>query len=753
MNYLDELNASQREAVTYIDGPSLVIAGAGSGKTRVLVSKITYLIEQGWNPWNILALTFTNKAAREMKERIALQVGPGRASQIWAGTFHSIFSRILRREASLIGFTPNFTIYDTSDQKSLLKSIIKEMGLDEKKYKPGSVLGEISNAKNRLLTPSDYASDAALCEADRAAGIPRTADVYRVYWERLRQSNAMDFDDLLLYTYFLLRDNDEVRRRYADSFRFVLVDEYQDTNFAQHSIVWLLTKESQRICVVGDDAQSIYSFRGANIDNILNFRQTYTDAHLYKLQQNYRSTKTIVNASNSLINKNERQITKEVFSDNEEGDRIKVFKNLTDKLEGERVSQKILDLHTTFGVRYSDLAVLYRTNAQSRIFEESLRKLTIPYRIYGGLSFYQRKEVKDAIAYFRLTINPYDDEALRRVINYPARGIGETTLRKVRDAAASGGVSMWDVLCDPLRYQLTVNKGTHAKLQDFRDVMKGFMDQLDTADAYTLAQSVIKQSGIGADLASDKSPEGLARQENIDELMSAIYSFVEQRRNDEPETIVSLVDFLSEVSLLTDADEGADDDLDKVTLMTVHSAKGLEFDTVFVVGMEENLFPSQMSGTSQRELEEERRLFYVALTRAKKRCFLSYASSRFRYGKTEFASPSRFLREIDPQYLDGYPEGGVRRAAPQPSVQPRVPLSQPRTLRPLSRVSHAPVSSAGSSAAHSLQPDTLIVHERFGRGRVVRVEGSGADEKATIAFESAGQKQLLLKYAKFKVVE
>ena len=639
-DYIEELNESQRAAVLYGDGPSLVIAGAGSGKTRVLTYKIAYLLENGYNPWNILALTFTNKAAREMKERIARQVGEQRARFLWMGTFHSVFSRILRAEASHIGFTSQFTIYDSADSKSLIRSIIKEMGLDEKTYKPGSVQARISNAKNHLVSPSGYAANKEAYEGDLAAKMPAIRDIYSRYWERCRQAGAMDFDDLLVYTYILFRDFPDVLARYREQFRYVLVDEYQDTNYAQHSIVLQLTKENQRVCVVGDDAQSIYSFRGADIDNILYFTKIYPDTKVFKLEQNYRSTQTIVRAANSLIEKNERQIPKEVFSEKERGEAIGVFQAYSDVEEGDIVTNKIAQLRREHDYEYSDFAILYRTNAQSRVFEEALRKRGMPYKIYGGLSFYQRKEIKDIIAYFRLVVNPNDEEAFKRIINYPARGIGDTTVGKIITAATDNNVSLWTVLCEPITYGLSINKGTHTKLQDFRALIEQFMADVTVKNAYEIGTEIIRQSGIINEVCQDNSPENLSRKENIEELVNGMNDFCAMRQ-EEGNTNVSLIDFLSEVSLLTDQDSDKEGDGEKVTLMTVHSAKGLEFRNVFVVGMEENLFPSGMAGDSPRAMEEERRLFYVAITRAEEHCFLSFAKTRFRYGKMEFGSPSR----------------------------------------------------------------------------------------------------------------
>ena len=660
-DYIEELNESQRAAVLYGDGPSLVIAGAGSGKTRVLTYKIAYLLENGYNPWNILALTFTNKAAREMKERIARQVGEQRARFLWMGTFHSVFSRILRAEASHIGFTSQFTIYDSADSKSLIRSIIKEMGLDEKTYKPGSVQARISNAKNHLVSPSGYAANKEAYEGDLAAKMPAIRDIYSRYWERCRQAGAMDFDDLLVYTYILFRDFPDVLARYREQFRYVLVDEYQDTNYAQHSIVLQLTKENQRVCVVGDDAQSIYSFRGADIDNILYFTKIYPDTKVFKLEQNYRSTQTIVRAANSLIEKNERQIPKEVFSEKERGEAIGVFQAYSDVEEGDIVTNKIAQLRREHDYEYSDFAILYRTNAQSRVFEEALRKRGMPYKIYGGLSFYQRKEIKDIIAYFRLVVNPNDEEAFKRIINYPARGIGDTTVGKIITAATDNNVSLWTALCEPITYGLSINKGTHTKLQDFRALIEQFMADVTVKNAYEIGTEIIRQSGIINEVCQDNSPENLSRKENIEELVNGMNDFCAMRQ-EEGNTNVSLIDFLSEVSLLTDQDSDKEGDGEKVTLMTVHSAKGLEFRNVFVVGMEENLFPSGMAGDSPRAMEEERRLFYVAITRAEEHCFLSFAKTRFRYGKMEFGSPSRFLRDIDTRFLQLPQEAALGRS-------------------------------------------------------------------------------------------
>ena len=778
-DYLNELNESQREAVLYNEGPSLVIAGAGSGKTRVLTYKIAYLLDNGYEPWSILALTFTNKAAREMKERIARQVGQERARYLWMGTFHSIFSRILRAEAEALGFTLNFTIYDATDSKSLVKTIIKEMNLDDKVYKPGMVQGRISNAKNHLVLPEAYAANAELIEADRAAKVPLLHEIYLRYWNRCRQSDAMDFDDLLLYTYLLFRTRPDICDKYAARFRYILVDEYQDTNFAQHSIVLQLTQKHQFVCVVGDDAQSIYSFRGANIDNILNFTRTYKDARLFKLEQNYRSTQTIVNAANSLIAKNRDQIQKEVFSEKDKGEPIGVFAAYSDVEEGEIVTNKIAQLHAKSGYAYHDFAILYRTNAQSRIFEEALRKRSIPYRIYGGLSFYQRKEVKDVVAYFRLAVNPHDEEAFKRVINYPARGIGNTTLGKLTEAAGRCEVSLWKVLCEPLSYGVELNKGTYTKLQGFRDLISEFVTLAREQDAYTLGMELVKRSGIMAEIYQDRSPENMSRQENIEELVNGMRDFCDGRQ-EEGSPHVLLSDYLSEIALLTDQDEEQGEAQPKVTLMTIHSAKGLEFPNVFVVGLEENLFPSPLSSASYRALEEERRLFYVAVTRAEDHCYLSYAKSRFKYGKMEFCNPSRFLKDIDVRYLQVPQEelmgtrieekaSRFRKEASRASYErePREtgpsmfdggPMPEephrfvpPRTLRRIPDAS--PSAAPAGPSAGGLSAGMWIEHERFGKGEVTRVEGSGDNCKATVQFQHAGVKQLLLKFARFKIID
>ena len=788
-DYLDELNESQRAAVLYNDGPSLVIAGAGSGKTRVLTYKIAYLLGNGYEPWSILALTFTNKAAREMKDRISRAVGTEKAKYLWMGTFHSVFSRILRAESETIGYTSNFTIYDSSDSKSLIKSLLKELNLDEKVYKPGVVQSRISNAKNHLVSPQAYAASGEFYRLDSEAKIPAMRDIYIRYCERCRQSDAMDFDDLLVNTFLLFKNHPDICDKYAERFRYVLVDEYQDTNFAQHSIVLQLTSKHQRVCVVGDDAQSIYSFRGANIDNILKFTRLYNDARLFKLEQNYRSTQLIVKAANSLIEKNREQIKKEVFSENQVGEPISVTSAYSDVEEGEIVANKITSMHVKDGCSYSDFAILYRTNAQSRIFEEALRKRAVPYRIYGGLSFYQRKEIKDVIAYFRLAVNPHDGEALKRVINYPARGIGDTTLNKINMAAADAGVSLWTVISSPLDYGLNINKGTHTKLQAFRDIVSGFISKADSVSAYEIGKEIVSASGIMADIIQDTSPEGMSRRENIDELVNGMYDFCEIRR-EEGNDRMFLTDYLSEVALLTDQDGEKDDSVPKVTLMTIHSAKGLEFRNVFIVGMEENLFPGPMSSGSPRALEEERRLFYVAITRAEENCFISYAKNRYKYGKQEFCNPSRFLKDINPSYLKlpkdaigGMPrrtdeyaprnyergygrsetyrssgpsmfDGGEMPQEPVRFVKP-VPTRNLKRIVPVARPSSVSSGSnipQGGAATHGVSVGRMIEHERFGIGEVVRLEGTGDNCKATVRFENAGEKQLLLKFARFKII-
>lgn len=791
-NYLETFNPPQRAAVEYCEGPSLVIAGAGSGKTRVLTYKIAYLMEHGYQPWSILALTFTNKAAGEMKDRIAKIVGVDYARMLWMGTFHSIFLRILRQEHEKIGFSSNFTIYDAADSKSLVKSIIKEMELDDKTYKPGTVQGIISNAKNQLVTAEQYASNPANRQSDARHNMAALGQIFLRYCNRCKQSDAMDFDDILLYTYLLFEKHPDVLAKWEQRFRYVLVDEYQDTNFAQHRIVWQLTRQHQHVCVVGDDAQSIYSFRGANIDNILTFQKIYESARLFKLERNYRSTQNIVEAANSLIKKNSRQIQKDIFSENDRGEKLHVMDTHSDIEEAKMVVNAIRGIKRKEGCEYSDFAILYRTNAQSRVFEDTMRKESLPYRIYGGLSFYQRKEIKDVIAYFRLAVNPNDEESFKRVINYPARGIGQTTVTKILSVATEHEVSLWTVINSPEQYELGVNKGTLMKIAAFREMISSFIENAQKMPANQVGTMIVKQSGIIADIYQDTTPENLSRQENVEELVNGMQDFCDMRMEEGNENI-SLSDYLSEVSLMSDVDSDKGDDEHKITLMTIHSAKGLEFGTVFVVGLEEGLFPSDMVSGNPREMEEERRLFYVAITRAKTHCYLSYAQCRFRYGQMEFSAPSRFLKDIDPKYLDRQQSMfstrrsmddevelpwqrkrslfGERQEIPRP-FRPTVPSAKPfpsaspffsarpvpstgtTTARPLSSVSQTTSFPQGTSshAGGGLKEGAYILHNRFGRGKVLKVEGTGDNTKATVQFENVGTKQLLLKFAKFEVI-
>ncbi len=830
MDLLNDLNEAQRAAVEYIDGPSLVIAGAGSGKTRVLTYKIAYLLSQGMKPWSIMALTFTNKAAREMKERIGKLVGNDLAQHLYMGTFHSIFSRILRAEAEHIGFNNNFTIYDESDSRSLIKAIVKEMGLDDKKYKPAAVHAKISMAKNNLMSAAAYESDAAIFEQNKRAQMPEVGKIFVAYVQRCKQANAMDFDDLLTLTYQLFREHEDIRHKYAARFDYVLVDEYQDTNHVQMSIVMQLCQEKQRVCAVGDDSQSIYSFRGANIDNILNYQRQFQGTRLFKLEQNYRSTQTIVEAANSLIKHNRNQIPKDVFSENAKGEKIQYKPAYSDKEEAVIVAKDVKRIRREDGCQYSDFAILYRTNAQSRSFEEEFRKQGIPYRIYGGLSFYQRKEIKDIIAYFRLVANPDDEEAIKRIINYPARGIGATTVLKIADCAHQNQVSFWEVIGAPERYGLAVNKGTMNKLETFRLLISSFIDRAQTTDVYELGDAIIKESGISQDIMSGKDADDLARQENLEEFLSGMSAFVDERREEGRFDELFLQDYLQDVALLTDADSDGDKDEPRVSLMTVHAAKGLEFPTVFVVGLEENIFPSPLSAASLRELEEERRLLYVAITRAEKHCILTNAKNRWRYGKMEFDNPSRFIDEIDSKLIDSQDEAGgslfgsmsesrlgsrfgsrADSSSDQPewarAQRPRRPwedAEQPRyssryqnskpvasqfvadpkpslsegnfksvralnaakrymethSSHPASRSTGSAASSVSSSAASSagssscgLQEGMKIEHQRFGRGTVLKIEGTGENTKATVEFVHSGTKQLLLKFAKFTVVD
>ena len=790
MDLLNDLNDAQRAAVEYIDGPSLVIAGAGSGKTRVLTYKIAYLLSQGMKPWSIMALTFTNKAAREMKERIGKLVGDDLAQHLYMGTFHSIFSRILRAEAEHIGFNNNFTIYDESDSRSLLKAIIKEMGLDDKTYKPAAVHARISMAKNNLVTAEAYDSDPAILEQNKRAKMPAIGKIYVAYVQRCRQANAMDFDDLLMLTFQLFRDHEEIRQKYAGRFDYILVDEYQDTNHVQMSIVMQLCKEKLRVCAVGDDSQSIYSFRGANIDNILNYQKQLPGTQLFKLEQNYRSTQTIVEAANSLIHHNRNQIQKEVFSKNDKGEKIQYKPAYSDKEEALIVAKNIQRIKRQDDCGYDQFAILYRTNAQSRSFEEEFRKQGIPYRIYGGLSFYQRKEIKDIIAYFRLVANPDDEEAFKRIINYPARGIGATTVMKIADCAHQNQVSFWEVIGNIEHYGLNVNKGAQTKLENFRLLISSFIDRSHTLDVYELGDAIIRESRISEDIMSGKNADDLARQENLEEFLSGMQTFVAGRQEEGRMDEAYLTDYLQDVALLTDADSEGEKDEPRVSLMTIHAAKGLEFATVFVVGLEENIFPSPLAAVSVRELEEERRLLYVAITRAEKHCILTNAKNRFRYGKMEFDNPSRFIDEIDASLIEGGEEapessfgGGYGGRMPwdrdrsgygrnyqnakpvvsQFMADPKPGFKSVRAVNAVHRImgdtaSSSSVSSAGSSAskassaAGSLSEGCRIEHQRFGIGKVLEIEGTGENTKATVEFQNAGTKQLLLKFAKFTLL-
>ena len=832
MDLLNDLNEAQRAAVEYIDGPSLVIAGAGSGKTRVLTYKIAYLLNQGMKPWSIMALTFTNKAAREMKERIGRLVGDDLAQHLYMGTFHSIFSRILRAEAEHIGFNNNFTIYDEADSRSLIKAIVKEMGLDDKSYKPAAVHAKISMAKNNLVSAESYASDAAIYEQNKRAQMPEVGKIFLAYVQRCKQANAMDFDDLLVLTHQLFREHEEIRQKYAARFDYILVDEYQDTNHVQMSIVMQLCKEKLRVCAVGDDSQSIYSFRGANIDNILNYQKQLKGTRLFKLEQNYRSTQTIVKAANSLIKNNRNQIKKDVYSENAVGEKLQYKPAYSDKEEAVIVAKDIKRIKRQDNCEYHDFAILYRTNAQSRSFEEEFRRQGIPYRIYGGLSFYQRKEIKDIIAYFRLVANPDDEEAIKRIINYPARGIGATTVMKIADCAHQNQVSFWEVIGEPAHYGLNVNKGTLTKLDNFRLLISSFIERSHTTDVYELGDAIIKESGISQDIMSGRDADDLARQENLEEFLSGMSAFVEERREEGRMDEAFLTDYLQDVALLTDADsEGAKDE-PRVSLMTVHAAKGLEFATVFIVGLEENIFPSPLAAMSVRELEEERRLLYVAITRAEKHCILTNAKNRFRYGKMEFDNPSRFIDEIDSSLIEAQDEMGGsyfgggssydrsasygERSSYGGGYGKRMPWDQKRRIsdrdedvpewkrvtsqfrpdpKPASDTSSSSSSSreslssgnfksvraldaarrilgnnrsssvsstssvsssAGSSSSGSsfgaLKEGCKIEHQRFGVGVVRKIEGQGENAKATVEFQNSGVKQLLLKYAKYTIL-
>lgn len=827
MDLLNDLNEAQRAAVEYIDGPSLVIAGAGSGKTRVLTYKIAYLLNQGMKPWSIMALTFTNKAAREMKERIGRLVGDDLAQHLYMGTFHSIFSRILRAEAEHIGFNNNFTIYDEADSRSLIKAIVKEMGLDDKSYKPAAVHAKISMAKNNLVSAESYASDAAIYEQNKRAQMPEVGKIFLAYVQRCKQANAMDFDDLLVLTHQLFREHEEIRQKYAARFDYILVDEYQDTNHVQMSIVMQLCKEKLRVCAVGDDSQSIYSFRGANIDNILNYQKQLKGTRLFKLEQNYRSTQTIVKAANSLIKNNRNQIKKDVYSENAVGEKLQYKPAYSDKEEAVIVAKDIKRIKRLDNCEYHDFAILYRTNAQSRSFEEEFRRQGIPYRIYGGLSFYQRKEIKDIIAYFRLVANPDDEEAIKRIINYPARGIGATTVMKIADCAHQNQVSFWEVIGEPAHYGLNVNKGTLTKLDNFRLLISSFIERSHTTDVYDLGDAIIKESGISQDIMSGRDADDLARQENLEEFLSGMSAFVEERREEGRMDEAFLTDYLQDVALLTDADSEGGKDEPRVSLMTVHAAKGLEFATVFIVGLEENIFPSPLAAMSVRELEEERRLLYVAITRAEKHCILTNAKNRFRYGKMEFDNPSRFIDEIDSSLIEAQDEMGGsyfgggssyersasygERSSYGGGYGKRMPWDQKRRIsdrdedvpewkrvtsqfrpdpkpasdtsslssssreslssgnfksvraldaarrilgnnRSSSVSSTSSVSSSAGSSFGALKEGCKIEHQRFGVGIVRKIEGQGENAKATVEFQNSGVKQLLLKYAKYTIL-
>jgi len=754
MNYLETLNPAQLEAVKNIDGPTMVIAGAGSGKTRVLTFRIAYLMEKGVDPFNILSLTFTNKAAKEMKERISSIIGSTEAKNLTMGTFHSVFARVLRHHAEKIGYPQNFTIYDTQDSRSLLKTIVKELKLDDKVYKPSMVQGRISSAKNNLISAVAYESNSDIINEDRQSGRPRVFEIYKAYEKRCKLAGAMDFDDLLFKTNVLFRDHPETLHFYQHRFKYILVDEYQDTNYSQYLLVKKLAAVFENICVVGDDAQSIYSFRGANIQNILNFKNDYPEHQVFKLEQNYRSSQTIVNAANSVIAKNKDQIQKNVWTSNDIGSKIKVLRTLTDNEEGKLIANQIFETKQNEGAENSDFAILYRTNAQSRSFEEALRKLNLPYKIYGGLSFYQRKEIKDIIGYYRLTANPQDEEAFKRIVNYPKRGIGNSTIEKLVVAANHYGVSLWEVAAEPQKYPTNLNSGTRNKLNQFVTQIKSFAVDLEQKDAYTLAQHIAVTSGILKDLYADKSPEGVARYENIQALLAGIKEFTTNVSDGET---AFLSDFMVDVALLTDADNEKDEDKNKVSLMTIHASKGLEFPYVFVVGLEENLFPSQMALNSRTELEEERRLFYVAITRAEKNCTLSFATSRYRWGNLITSESSRFIEEISPEFLEvstPYRSGG--RSLNQTNLENKTKTRttySPGPKRRLTKIQDAPKKSKTGNTADQLDLKVgyNVMHERFGKGKIVALEGTPPC-KATVFFPKAGNKQLLLKFAKLEVL-
>ncbi|MRT91497.1 ATP-dependent helicase [Ancylomarina sp. 16SWW S1-10-2] len=771
MDYLNDLNPVQREAVEKTEGPSLIIAGAGSGKTRVLTYRIAHLLNKGVRPYTILALTFTNKAAREMKERISRIVGSEQAQSLWMGTFHSTFAKILRYEAEHLGFDSNFTIYDTQDSRNLLRSIIKEMKLDDKVYKAKDVLNRISSAKNNLVTANAYSQNSAAQEIDASNRRPLTSEIYKRYNHRCRQANAMDFDDLLLQTNILFKNSPEILTKYQNKFKYILVDEYQDTNYSQYLIVKKLAEQHKNVSVVGDDAQSIYSFRGAKIENILNFRNDYPNYQLFKLEQNYRSTQIIVNAANSVIKNNKGQIKKESFSNKEGGENIKVIKAMTDHEEGYIIANDIFETKMRKRLKFEDFAILYRTNAQSRIFEESLRKLNLPYKIYGGLSFYQRKEVKDLLSYFRMAVNPNDEEAIKRTINYPKRGIGATTINKLQDAATSTGQSMWNIICGLNERPYGLNTGTITKVLKFATLVNGFAMKIEHESAFDLASRVSKETGIIKELYNDRSPEGVSRHENIQELLTAIQDFTQIALEEGREN--KLANYLEDVALLTDHDNEKDEDRDKVSMMTIHSSKGLEFPYLYVVGMEEDLFPSKLSIASPQELEEERRLFYVAITRAQEKVSLSFAKSRYKWGDISYPRPSRFLKEMDPKYIDftyeQEPEFGNLgsrttesdssheqimsnsrfQQKKKPSLRPK--LSQTNTRLKAINNQEANKNFEASDAS-KIQAGMQIEHQRFGKGKVLHLEGEAPNIKATVFFQNVGQKQLLLKFAKLKIV-
>tara|TARA_B100001094_G_scaffold143514_1_gene139044 strand:- start:2316 stop:4583 length:2268 start_codon:yes stop_codon:yes gene_type:complete len=755
MNVLDGLNESQIAATKVISGPIMVIAGAGSGKTKVLTHRIAYLIENGVDPFNILSLTFTNKAAQEMKQRISSMVGDDKARNIWMGTFHSVFARILRVEHEKIGFPSNFTIYDTQDSKSLIKTIVKEKKLDDKLYKPGIIYNRISAAKNSLISPENYLNDSEIISTDRSTGRPKIGEIYMAYQQRCFRASAMDFDDLLFKTNILLKQNPETLYKYQDKFKFILVDEYQDTNHAQYLIIKSLAARFENICVVGDDAQSIYSFRGANIENILNFRKDYPDYQLFKLEQNYRSTKNIVEAANSIIRVNKDQIKKSVWTANNSGSKIKIIKSYSDNEEGKVVANEIFESSSLQSLSYKNFGILYRTNAQSRAFEEALRKINIPYRIYGGLSFYQRKEIKDLLAYFRLSANLNDEESLKRIINYPKRGIGLTTVNKALACANEKNVSLWDVINEPDQFGFSVNSGTRAKLNLFCSMIQNYNSRVNKSNAYELALEIAKNTGLIRDLSIDRTPEGIVRFENIQELLNGIQEFT---KGNNEQTLNTLGDFLIDVALLTDADINDDEDNNKVSLMTVHAAKGLEFSNVHVVGMEEDLFPSMMSKNSRSDLEEERRLFYVAVTRAKINLTLSYAVSRFKWGNLIHCEPSRFLEELDPKYIKHtFSIKNNKKDFANSISKNKTSILKNKFSKPLNHLKK--IDKTSSSYNNKEEKDILkvkvgdqVVHERFGKGKVVEVNGEFPNTKATVFFPSSGQKQLLLKFAKLQLI-